>query len=94
MPYQNVRRGASIGAGAALSGSPTASELQKDPTEKKGSLALLLYCFAAFRTLLAAAVRRASIATFSIWQSTAEYIPTRPWSLTASGFRSKACRFS
>ena len=36
--------GLAIGAGAALSGSPTASELQKDPTEKKE--VWLCYCTA------------------------------------------------
>ena len=49
------------------------------PTAKKksGSAAALQ---PAFLTPFSA-VRGLASATFSIWQSTAEYIPTRPWSL-------------
>jgi hypothetical protein len=47
---------------------------------RKKEVWLCCCCFAAFLTLFSA-VRGLASATFSIWQSTAEYIPTRPWSL-------------
>ena len=97
MPYQNVRGGLAIGAGAALSGSPTASELQKDSTGKKEvwlCYVLRLYCFAPFQMLLAAAVRRVSIGNILHLAVDYRVYPNSSMVVTASGFRSKACRFS
>jgi hypothetical protein len=91
VPYQNVRAGLAIGAGAALSGSPTASELRKDPTKKKE--VWLFCCFAAFQTL-SAAVRRASIGNILHLAVDCRVYPNSSIVVTALGFRSKACRFS
>ena len=81
------------GAGAALSGFPTASELQKDPTYCKKEV-WLCCCFAASlpNTLLGG--ERASIGNILHLAVDCRVYPNASMVVTALGFRSKGCRFS
>lgn len=94
MPYQNVRGGASHRCGCGTVGLSHSVRTSEGSYCRKGSLALLPYCFTAFQTLLAVAVRRASIGSILHLAVDCRVYPNSSMVVTASGFRSKACRFS